>query len=415
MHLCLFEDTQSRNFVPLAHFHPVYDLRCGMLSLGSRILRYLSPSSYSLHCRSYLASLVKEENPRAEVNSVPGDSVLFVNGRCVMDDALARILRKTKKDTIFVVQDEIVAAYLSGNALKWAREELLNEGLDFSSLIVSRVEVDATLVPYPWELVYLNETALHSDFALLTKAGRSVPKKGKLHRSVVLLGKKHIAVGKDSEIAPGVVIDASGGPVWIGNRVRVHPGAVIEGPCFIGDESVIKIGAKIYGNTSIGPVCKVGGEIDHAIMHSHDNKQHDGFLGHSYLGPWVNLGAGTTTSNLKNTYGNVQIQIGNRRVDSGRMFVGLLAGDHVKTGINMSLDTGTLIGPSSNLYGTVLPPKYIPAFSWGNATSLMTYVPEKAIEVATRTMARRGVALSKSYRDVFQKVFELTENERTHN
>jgi UDP-N-acetylglucosamine diphosphorylase/glucosamine-1-phosphate N-acetyltransferase len=230
----------------------------------------------------------------------------------------------------------------------------------------------------------------------------------------VLANRKQIAIGEGTVVDPGAVIDARNGPVWIGRNVTIMPGAVLEGPCAIGEGSIVRIHAKIYPGTTIGPVCKVGGEIEGSIMLSHSNKQHDGFLGDSYLAMWVNLGAGTTNSNLKNTYGTVRVAVNGEEIDTGRMFVGVIAGDHVKTGINSSLNTGTIIGPSSNIFGGGIPPKYIPAFSWGGSQGFVTYDVEKALAVAKTVMGRRGVEITEAYRETFRRVYETTRHERTN-
>lgn len=418
MHLCLFEDSYARQFLPLTYFRPVYDLRCGMLSLRERITSYLAPTSVSLLTRDYLADVVREENPNCEVNTVTSGSgaCLFVNGRTIMTSGLSRHLRKAGSDCLFVAGDQIVAVRLSGENFARARSTSYSDAIDLSTVVaVPRIEVEATLANYPWDLVYANESELLNDFLLLTK-GISGAAGGKgVHKSAALIGKKDIHIGRKSIVGAGAVLDASGGPIFIGSEVRVYPTAVIEGPCYIGDGSLIKIGAKIYGNTAIGPFCKVGGEVDHSILHSHSNKQHDGFLGHSYIAPWVNLGAGTTTSNLKNTYGSIRVSVNGKLVDSGKMFVGLMAGDHVKIGINGTIDTGTVIGPSTNIFGTALPPKYIAAFTWGTAGAFSTYDVERAVRVAETVMSRRKVQASDAYKRLFRHIFELTGHERANN
>jgi len=413
MHICLFEDRFLGNLLPLNYFRPVFDLRCGILTLRERILGYLHPSSFSLAVRDYLADLTREDCPGIEVNSVTASECLFVNSRVIFTGKLAKELRKAKGDLLFTCGDVVVAARLSGDNLLRVSPGGQAASVDFSSLhSVTRADIEATLVSYPWDLIYANESEIVNDFLLLTKGGKRVQKSGKIHASAVLLGKKHIHVGRKSEIGPGAVLDATAGPIYIGERVKVLPNAVLEGPCSVGAGSVIRVGAKIYAHTSIGPVSKVGGEVEHSIFHSHANKQHDGYLGHSYVCPWVNLGAGTTTSNLKNTYGNVKVHIDGRLVDTGRMFVGLMAGDHVKTGINGTLDTGTVIGPSSNIFGTAIPRKDIPAFSWGDAGGLQIYEFEKALDVAERVMARRNVKVTEAYRKVFHAIFSMTTHDR---
>lgn len=407
MHLYLFEDNLVKNFLPLVHLRPVYDLRCGMLTLRERAVKYLSPVSLTLHVRKYLTPLLSEENPGMELNSIPSDPCVFVNGRCILTPGLAKILKKSSTaDCVFVMKDEVVAARLGKENLSRLKGRSGGDALDFSSLPnVQRIAVEAELARYPWDLVYANEAVLQTDFGILARRG--VTRKGSLHKSAVLLGKKEISIGKKSRIDPGVVLVADNGPILIGNDVHIHAGAVIEGPCFIGDGSIVKIGARIYGNTTIGPACKVGGEIEHAIIHSHSNKQHDGFLGHSYIGQWVNLGAGTTTSNLKNTYGNVKVEMNGTRVDTGKTFLGVIAGDHVKTGINMSLDAGTIVGTSSSIYGSKLPPKSIRPFSWGESGNLTDYAVDKALAVAVKVMARRKVQASRAYQDAFREICRM--------
>jgi UDP-N-acetylglucosamine diphosphorylase/glucosamine-1-phosphate N-acetyltransferase len=329
-----------------------------------------------------------------------------------MTARLAREVKRAKGDCMFMSAGQIVAVRLSGDNLVKARSSNYSDALDLSNVEgATTVDVEATLVSYPWDLVYANESEIERDFDSLTKKG--VTRKADIHKTAALIGKKSIHIGKKSVIGAGAVLDASDGPIYIGNGARILPTAFIEGPCFIGDGSMIKAGTKIYGNTSIGQHCKVGGEVANSVLHSYANKQHDGFLGHSYIAPWVNLGAGTTTSNLKNTYGNVKVRINGREVDSGRMFVGLTAGDHVKIGINGTIDTGTVIGPSSNLYGTAIPPRYIPAFTWGTAGSFSTYDLEKAVAVAATVMSRRNMVASDAYKQLFSHVFTLTSNERT--
>jgi UDP-N-acetylglucosamine diphosphorylase/glucosamine-1-phosphate N-acetyltransferase len=235
-----------------------------------------------------------------------------------------------------------------------------------------------------------------------------------IHAGAIIAGRRSILVGAGTIIGPGAILDAREGPVIIGRDVRVHPGAVLEGPCFVGDESTVKIHARIYGGTSIGRACRVGGEITRSVLLSYASKQHDGFLGDSYVGSWVNLAAGTTTSNVKNTYGTVRIRVNGKDLDTGRMFLGLLAGDHGRTGVNSTLNTGTVIGPSAHVFGGGLTPKSVPAFSWGGSGGLTTYEPEKALAVAETAMARRAVTMSDSYKTLFRHVFAITAHEREH-
>jgi UDP-N-acetylglucosamine diphosphorylase/glucosamine-1-phosphate N-acetyltransferase len=268
------------------------------------------------------------------------------------------------------------------------------------------------MVSYPWDLVNFNGGEIVSDFGLLAPE-RGQRMRGTVYEGAHLINPENIVIGEGSRVKPGVVLDGETGPIWIGNNVTVFPNAVIEGPAFVGDRSLIKVGAKIYENTSIGPVCKVGGEVEGAVIHSFSNKQHDGFLGHAYLGMWVNLGADTNNSDLKNNYGNVKLVIDGETVDSGSMFMGLVMGDHSKSAINSMFNTGTVVGVSSNVFGSGFPPKSVPSFAWGGGEGLKTYELERALDVARRVMGRRKMVLSPAEEKVLRVVFELTKKERS--
>ena len=265
-------------------------------------------------------------------------------------------------------------------------------------------------ITYPWDLVHANGEQIVADFAVLTGGRGAI--KGNVYPGAQLLAAENIFIDEGAVVKPGVVLDAEGGPIYIGKKAKIFPNAVIEGPAFIGEGSMIKIGGKIYENTSIGEVCKVGGEVEGSIIHAYSNKQHDGFLGHAYLAMWVNLGADTNNSDLKNNYGSVRVTINGEEVNSGSMFVGLTMGDHSKSGINTMFNTGTVVGVSSNVFGAGFPPKYIPSFAWGGAEGVETYDAEKALEVAKRVMGRRKIELSEVEEKVLREVFTMTAWER---
>ena len=187
-------------------------------------------------------------------------------------------------------------------------------------------------------------------------------------------------------------------------------GSVIRGPVTIGDGSVVKMGSKIYGPTAIGPDCRVGGEIKEVLMLGHSNKAHDGFLGNSIIGEWCNLGAGTTVSNLKNNYSNVRMWDHSTQSmrDTGLQFLGLVMGDHSKAGIQSMFNTGTVVGVASNIFGDGFPPKFIPSFSWGGASGLVTHRIEEAMETASRVMARRNIEFSETDEKIFRNVYNLS-------
>jgi len=409
--ICLFEGIYYSRLLPLVYFRPTYDLRCGILTLREKVQHYFPNTPISLHCREYLSDLVKQQNPGVVVNDVKGKSCLFLNGRVIADSKLAQQL-STDIDTLFVKGETIIAARVSGSKLGSLKNKLndLFTFSDFNELL--KKEVDAKVIHYPWDLISNNGEQIISDFNLLTSKVDGSKIKGKVYAGAHLINEDKIFIDEGAKVKPGVVLDAESGPIYIGKDAKIFPNAVIEGPAFIGSKTAIKIGAKIYENTSIGEVCKVGGEVEESIIHSYSNKQHDGFLGHAYLGMWVNLGADTNNSDLKNNYGSVKVIINSEQVDSGSMFVGLTMGDHSKAAINTMFNTGTVVGVSSNIFGAGFPKKYVPSFAWGGSDSTTSYDVEKALDVARKVMARRNIKLTDVEERIFRYIFDLTSEER---
>ena len=410
--ICIFEDLHYTRLLPLVYFRPQYYLRCGILTLREKIIKQFPGFSLSLHCRSYLHDTLKQQNPNIEINKIKGYNCLFINGRVIADENFKKQINLDGIDKLYVKGDYIIAAKVSGDKLDLLKHHLpdLFTYSDFQELV--KEEIDVKVINYPWDLINANGKEIISDFNLIIKDTDGNNIKGKIYEGAYLINKGNIYLGEGAKIKPGTVLDAENGPIYIGNNAEIYPNATIEGPAYIGADSKIKIGAKIYEDTSIGPVCKVGGEVEASIIHSYSNKQHDGFLGHSYLGMWVNLGADTNNSDLKNNYGNVKVTINGEQVDTGSMFVGLTIGDHSKSAINTMFNTGTVVGVSSNIYGGGFPSKYIPSFSWGGADSLTSYDLERSIEVAKRVMQRRKIEMSNSEESLFRKVFDLTKEER---
>lgn len=412
-HICIFEDNFYRRLLPLVYFRPVYDLRCGILTLREKILRGHPKDEVSLHCRWYLADVLRETHPGAQINSTDSKSCLFINGRVLADDRFLRTISESDIDgTMFVHDGSVVAAYLSGErleALKLKLDGVLSTS-DFGDL--QKKEVDVQMIRYPWDLVHRNGEQIAADFNMLTKKRKGKKLLGKVYPGAHLLNKKSIFLERGSVVMPGVVLDAEEGAIYIGKGAKIFPNSTIIGPASVGDHTLIKTGAKIYEGTSIGEFCKVGGEVEGSIIHSYSNKQHDGFIGHSYLGMWVNLGATTTNSDLKNNYSNVDAEIDGQKVDTGSLFAGLFMGDHSKSGINSMFNTGTVVGVCSNVFGAGYPPKYIPSFSWGGAGSLTTFDLERCMQIAEKVMARRKQVFTAAQKKLMEQVFQLTREER---
>jgi len=407
--LCIFEDPQYRHLLPLTYTRPVYDLRCGILTLREKIQKKYPGVPVQLHTRGSLAELVRQQNPGTSVNQIGGRGCLFLNGRLLAGADLATTIPLNGPDAVYVTGETVVAARVSGPEVL---RKSLPDAISLSTFgTLPKVETSASLIGYPWDLLNANEPELHSDYSLLSPASPE-RMKGVLSQGAHLINPGSIVIGQGTKVKPGVVLDADNGPIYIGANATIFPNAVIEGPAFIGDRTLIKIGAKIYENTSIGEMCKVGGEVEASIIHSYSNKQHDGFLGHAYLGMWVNLGADTNNSDLKNNYSTVKVVIDGETVDSGSMFMGLIMGDHSKSSVNSMFNTGTVVGVSSNVFGSGFPPKDVPSFSWGGADALTTYEIGKAIDVARRVMARRKKELTGVEEQMLRAVFELTRKDR---
>jgi len=398
----LFEDDQIENLYPLTLARPAYDLRCGIRLLGEKVFGAYPQAEKAFHTRDYLRALVKQQKGTHKINGGYSDHGLLVNGRALWNAKVTARIPVEGKDELFCCGEFLVAARLSGENFARIDWNLPITKSLFSGIPVT--EVDVIQIRYPWDLVHENARQIREDYSAL---GYNGAKDGQVYSGVHLLEPGQITIAAGAKIKPGVVMDAEEGPIFIDEGAKIFPNAVIEGPCYIGKKSLIKIGAKIYEGTSIGEVCKVGGEVEECIIYSHSNKQHEGFLGHAYLGQWVNLGADTNNSDLKNDYGTVRCFIYGKPVETGLQFVGSTIGDHTKTGINTMLNTGTVVGICCNVFGSGYLPKYIPSFSWGGPEGIVEYRFEKCMEVARRVMERRKIHLSEVEEKVYRFVFDM--------
>lgn len=410
--VCIFEDEGFQNFLPLVYTRPVYDLRCGILTIREKIKARFSNYNLILHSRSYLKEFVQEENPKILVDQFDVPNILFVNGRLIVGKDSVNQIKKLKENSILYTDDgSVIAANLSGDNIGILIKSE-NEFISFQLLKnIHRVESKLELIKYPWHLVNTNGAEIVNDFDLLV---RKVPQiNSRKFTSVEFKNKKKIFISKNAVIDPFVFVDASDGPVFIGNNVRIMSQTYIKGPAYIGDNSIIKSGTSIYHNTSIGEACRVGGEVEASIIHSYSNKQHEGFLGHSYLGSWINIGASTNNSDLKNNYENISVLLNGKPVETGSKFVGLIMGDHSKTAINTMFNTGTIVGAACNIFGSGFPPRYIPSFCWGGSDFLKIHDINKFLETAKVVLLRREKNLSLKGENLMRKIFDLTAEERS--
>ena len=351
MQICIFEDNNYADFEPLVFSRPVYDLRCGMYTLKEKIIKSYDKVKVSLHCRPYLTEIIQAQNPDCLVNKIEDNECLFINGRIIAPENLSELLPLIPTENrVYVNGETVIAAYLSGMALqnKIVHLKDLFSVSDFNGLSIKILDIKCA--NYLWDLINHNGKQITDDFSNLTRDKLIKNYVIDIDTSVHVLNKENVFVGQNVTIKPGVVLDASGGPIVISDNAYIYPNAVIEGPVFIGKSSKIKSGATIYENVTIGNVCKVGGEVEESIFMDYSNKQHAGFIGHAYVGSWVNLGADTNNSDLKNNYSKVRIKLSNKEIDSGSQFLGLMIGDHSKSSINTMFNTGTVVGFSSNIF-----------------------------------------------------------------
>ncbi len=363
MNIIIYEDEGYKNFLPLTYTRPVYDLRCGINTLAEKIIRHYPKAKIDFSCRYYL--------PGPKIMKF--EKGLFINGRILPNSGLAAEIPVKGKDEVFFFGDEIVAIRAVSKSFDEVRKK------------AKAKRVSLKVLQYPWDLLAENGEQLRVD-RKYRKGGT-----GKIHKSVVLYNPKDVFVDAGAEVEAGAVLDARGGPIYIGKKTIVRPQSYLRGPL------------------SIGPECRIGGEVTSSIIHGFSNKAHYGFLGHSYIGEWVNLGAGTTNSNLKNTYGTVKLIIGGKLIDSKERFFGCIIADHARTGIGTLITTGAVIGVGANIFGGGVTPKVVPCFRWGEKD---IYKLKAFLENAGLVMERRGKKISQNKINLLKKIFGLTDVER---
>jgi len=391
MQVVLYEDGRHRSFGPLTSFRPVFALRCGALRLHEKLEARRPGWTVRLLPREELREVFSEECPGRGVEGLSGGPTLLLSARVVPDTGLLDVLDGLTGETLLVSGGEVVGARIERDIGKRVEVLRLSGGDASATALDATADVPARTVLRPWDLVSLTPAEIRADALASGRLGQA---HGSVHPGAHLVEPDRIAVGERSSIGPGAVIDATSGPVLVGEGVTVMANAVVMGPAAVGNRSVVKVGAKIYPGTSVGEMCKVGGEVEGSVLESYSNKQHEGFLGHSYVGSWVNIGAATDNSDLKNNYGSVRVEIDGESVDTGLTFVGATIGDHTKTAIGTKLTTGTVVGVFCNVLSAGFAPRAIPAFSWGTPNGYEPYDVDKALDTARRVMARRDHRLS---------------------
>jgi UDP-N-acetylglucosamine diphosphorylase/glucosamine-1-phosphate N-acetyltransferase len=391
--ILLFEDEGFIQLLPLVFWRTVFELRVGRKIILDRAAEQLGRPIQGVWARDWMAK-VAEHRCGAPANRPVEAGAILINGRWLMEHPVefpkGPAVGLADDQLAYIVCDERLARRLTP-------VDLLDPQRRSTALAeVPRTRLAGEFLRYPWDLVRKVRKALQHEWHD-ADAAIEVPLDGR----VTLMGEGGIHVGERCEVHPTAVLDATEGPVYLSHDVRVGAYAVLEGPLYVGPGSSIRPHAWLHGANSIGPICKIAGEVDGCVINGYTNKQHHGFLGHSVVGSWVNLGAGTVNSDLKNTYGSVRVPLNGTEVDTGETFFGAVIGDHAKTGINSSIPTGAVIGFAACTAGSRLLPKYVPSFGWVTDQGLALGKPDRLLDVASKVMARRNIDLTDDEVELF--------------
>ncbi len=393
MNYILFGAQARNHLLPFTFLRPVADIRVGIMTIREKWEACLNKATSSL-TEPYLAKkypLVKE-----------ADNML-INSSVLPNETLIEEIKQLKPNQTLISGDILIAHRVRAEDIDNLGLELLEdvEPMHTRSKIRKLYRL--------WDIIVFNEQQITEDFVLLTAGSESQPIPA--HAQVINQENVFVEAGAKIDMA---MINASEGPVYIGKDAHVMDGAMIRGPVSIGERSIIRMGAKLYGGSSIGPHCKVGGEMISSIIFGYSNKAHEGFLGHSVIGEWCNIGADTNTSNLKNNYDEVRLwdYAEESFISTGLTFCGTFMGDHSKCGINTMFNTGTVIGVNAQLFGAGFMRNFIPSFTWGSPSGFTTVDFEKSVRIAKRVFARRNKEFTPIDEHILRSVFEHTNSYR---
>jgi len=387
MHVVIFEGQHWPSFAPLSLSRPVFMLRCGLGTLLDQSIRTLCPTRLTLWVRPGLIEYCKREIvptlkiPTKVNEPLDDEPALISSGRCIH---LQKYEYPNEQSVVLDEGNLIRQAWVKSPGL--GPDDVLKRSDAWAKLHkLPAAPPQSRLPQYLWDLTSWNEEAIVADSIDLRDRATAHPA-GPYH----MIRKEDVLLADKVTIDPGVVLDASKGPIVIDDNVRIGANSVIQGPCHIGSYTQVSALAYIRSGTSIGPGSKVGGEIANSILLANSNKVHEGYLGDSYLGEWVNLGAGTTTSNLKNTYGRITMKIGKKEIHTDRRFLGSIIGDHTKTAIGTRLMSGTYIGYCCLVAASAIPPKFVASFTYMTDKSREKYRLDKTAEMMKQVLGRRG-------------------------
>jgi len=389
MNYILFDGPSRNKLLPFTYTRPVADIRIGILTIREKWEKYLG----------FTTSTVTEDYLTEKFPMVELEENVMINASYLPNGELVELIKSLKEKQAIFKDEDVIAFH--------TKDE--QEDVNFEEYEAIEFEREILCIENTWDIFSKNSEAIHQDFELLTKGRQSQP----IPKGVNVINPQNIFIEEGAKLE-FVTLNASSGPIYIGENAEIMEGSIIRGPFALCESAIVKLGAKIYGPTTVGPHSRVGGEVNNSVLFGYSNKGHDGFLGNSVLGEWCNLGADTNNSNLKNNYAEVRLWDYETEgfARTGLQFCGLMMGDHSKCGINTMFNTGTVVGVSANIFGSGFPRNFIPSFSWGGNSGFTTYLTKKAFEVAKVVMSRRNVEFTEQDAAILEHVFEDTKRFR---
>lgn len=386
MNYILYDGDVRDALLPFTFTRPVADIRVGILTIREKWEKRLG----------YTTTTITEEYLADKYPMVEADYNIMINAAYLPTESLAELVSELQPMQGIVYKEDIVAFY--------TQEE--QEEVDFEEYEWILYEQDLVKIEHKWDIFQKNDAAIRADFELLTEDAISEP----ISKTVQVIGSEFIFIEEGAKVE-FAILNASTGPIYIGKNSEVMEGAIIRGPFALCEGAQVKMGAKIYGATTIGPECRVGGEVSNSVMFGYTNKGHDGFLGNSVLGEWCNLGADTNNSNLKNNYAPVKVWSYETLSyeSTGLQFCGLMMGDHSKSGINTMFNTGTVVGVGCSIFGGGFPATFIPSFTWGGIESSTIYDIDKALQTMRIVMDRRHIELTVEEEEIIRYIASQTQ------
>ncbi len=389
MNYILFDGPNRNALLPFTYTRPVADILVGVLTIREKWEAYLNTTT----------STITEDYLTDKFPMVEFEENVMVNASYLPNKELVALIKGLNKNQAIFKNEDVIAFYTSEK----------QEEVNFEEYEVIEFKNNVLVIEHTWDIFSKNELAIQEDFEFLTKGRKSQP----IPEMTVAFNPENIFIEEGAKL-PLCSLNASTGPIYIGKNAKIMEGSMIRGPFALCENAVVKLGTKIYGATTVGPNCTVGGELKNSVLFQNSNKGHEGFLGNAVIGEWCNIGADSNNSNLKNNYAEVRLWDYETEgfAKTGLQFCGLMMGDHSKCGINTMFNTGTVVGVSANIFGSGFPRNFIPSFSWGGHKGFTTYLTKKAFEVAEIVMARRNIEFTEQDTAILDHIFDETKKYR---